>query len=124
MPVDENIEPQEAEIFEEVEEDVVEEVEDASLASDNNEITLGEKEKTSVEIINNFAKMFSATPVVVDDVVLEDVLQKEIAKKVMDINFDNIANAQIKKWLNDNLSLVVEKVVKEKLEEVLAKNGQ
>ncbi len=84
---------------------------------------------TSVEILNNFAKMFSKTPintpeVQIDDNLIDAILQKEVAKKIIDINFDNIANAQIKKWLNDNLSIIVEKVVKEKLEEVLSKNGQ
>lgn len=97
---------------------------------------------TSAEIISNFAKMFSAAKVepveeekpVTDyapathtgdlSKTLEDMVLELMAKKVDGINFNSLANFEVKLWLNQNLQAIVERVVKQELEMVMKKAGQ
>lgn len=105
----------------------------------------------SANIISNFAKMFSreekpaapqepAAPAItalgdgaktleefVSDAIVR-VIGKEISRQWNDgADFKSLAEAEImrqtKEWINDNLPLLVEKVVKQEIERVIAKVG-
>ncbi|MFI3241350.1 MAG: hypothetical protein R3Y43_02150 [Alphaproteobacteria bacterium] len=100
------------------------------------------KKEASADILNSFAKMFSAqpkeevvvapAPVVEEKSVqtgdlsktLEDMVVEIINKNVADVNFAAIADKKVQNWLNDNLQGIVEKLVKEQLEEIRRQAGQ
>ena len=112
-----------------------------------------EKEDASVDIINNFAKMFAqeetpkpevvAAPVAepikilgdgsktIEDVVssvIKQIIGEEVATNWKNgLDYDVLARQEIqrqtKEWLDNNLPAVVEKIVKQEIERVMAKVG-
>ena len=112
-----------------------------------------EKDDVSVDIINNFAKMFAqedapkpeviAAPVAesikilgdgsktIEDVVssvIKQIIGEEVATNWKSgLDYDVLARQEIqrqtKEWLDNNLPAVVEKIVKQEIERVMAKVG-